>query len=155
MSTMPGCTAAPLGFLKLRVLPLSILRLREGVSSIRAYLRCAWRPSRPVAAIPARLRAAAALLCAVFTLALACSPASAQSPIKIGFSMALTGGLSPNGKSALIALRIWEEDVNARGGLLGRPVQLVYYDDQRVLWNVRDIYTNLIHVKKVALVVAP
>ena len=59
-------------------------------------------------------------------------PASAQSgePIKIGFSMALTGALAPNGKSALLAQKIWEEDINAKGGLLGRPVKLVYYDDQ-------------------------
>ena len=59
-------------------------------------------------------------------------PASAQSgePIKIGFSMALTGGLAPNGKSALLAQKIWEEDINAKGGLLGRPVKLIYYDDQ-------------------------
>ena len=37
-------------------------------------------------------------------------PASAQSgePIKIGFSMALTGGLAPNGKSALLAQKLWE-----------------------------------------------
>src|SRR5215468_6471858 len=60
------------------------------------------------------------------------SSAAAQTgePVKIGFSMALTGGLGPNGKSALLAQKIWEEDVNARGGLLGRPVKLVYYDDQ-------------------------
>ena len=51
-------------------------------------------------------------------------------PIKIGYSMALTGGLAPNGRSALLAQKIWEEDTNAKGGLLGRPVKLIYYDDQ-------------------------
>jgi branched-chain amino acid transport system substrate-binding protein len=50
-------------------------------------------------------------------------------PIKIGYSMALTGGLAPNGRSALLAQKIWEEDTNAKGGLLGRPVKLIYYDD--------------------------
>ena len=46
------------------------------------------------------------------------APGTAQTgePIKIGYSMALTGGLAPNGKSALLAQKIWEEDVNARGG---------------------------------------
>src|SRR5689334_17028051 len=46
------------------------------------------------------------------------APARAQSgePIKIGFGMALTGPLAPNGKSALLAIKIWEEDVNAKGG---------------------------------------
>ena len=61
------------------------------------------------------------------------SQAQAQAsgePIKIGYGMALTGGLAANGKSALLAQKIWEEDVNAKGGLLGRPVKLVYYDDQ-------------------------
>src|ERR1044071_5049939 len=59
-------------------------------------------------------------------------PAQAPSgePITIGFSMALTGSLAVNGKSGLLATQIWAEDVNARGGLLGRPVKLIYYDDQ-------------------------
>jgi branched-chain amino acid transport system substrate-binding protein len=97
----------------------------------------------------------AALLYAGFTAILVCSPVSAQSPIKIGFSMALTGGLSPNGRPALIAMKIWEADVNARGGLLGRPVQLVYYDDQSSPSNVPGIYTKLLNVDKVDLVVGP
>jgi branched-chain amino acid transport system substrate-binding protein len=65
-------------------------------------------------------------------------------PIKIGYSMALTGGLAANGKSALLAQKIWEEDVNARGGLLGRPVKLVYYDDQTNQAMVPGIYTKLL-----------
>ena len=44
--------------------------------------------------------------------------------------MPLTGGLAVNGTSGLLAMRIWAEDTNAKGGLLGRPVNLVYYDDQ-------------------------
>jgi branched-chain amino acid transport system substrate-binding protein len=81
-------------------------------------------------------------------------PASAQSgqPIRIGYSMALTGGLAPNGKSALLAQKIWEEDVNAKGGLLGRPVKLVYYDDQSNPSTVPGIYTKLLDVDKVDLI---
>ncbi len=90
----------------------------------------------------------------VLTL-LAVSPAHAQAPIKISFSMALTGGLSPNGRPALIAIEIWKDDINARGGLLGRPVQLVYYDDQSNPSNVPGIYTKLLDVDKVDLVVGP
>ena len=73
---------------------------------------------------------AAALV--VGALAVAPLPASAQSgePIKIGFGMALTGPLAANGKQALLGVKIWEEDTNAKGGLLGRPVKLIYYDDQ-------------------------
>ena len=83
------------------------------------------------------------------------APAFAQSdqPIKIGFSMALTGGLGPNGKSALLAQKIWEEDVNAKGGLLGRPVKLIYYDDQSNPSTVPGIYTKLLDVDKVDLVI--
>jgi branched-chain amino acid transport system substrate-binding protein len=81
-------------------------------------------------------------------------PAAAQTgPITIGFSMAMTGGLGPNGKSALLAQKIWEEDVNAKGGMLGRPVKLVYYDDQTNPATVPGIYTKLLDVDKVELIV--
>src|SRR5271169_3970665 len=52
--------------------------------------------------------------------------AQTQEPIKIGFSMALTGPLGPNGNQALLGMNIWAEETNAKGGLLGRPVKLVY-----------------------------
>ena len=51
--------------------------------------------------------------------------ASAAEPIKIGFGMGLTGGLAASGKAALLGMKIWEEETNAKGGLLGRPVQLI------------------------------
>lgn len=81
--------------------------------------------------------------------------AQAQSgePIKIGFGMSLTGPLAANGKSALLAMKIWEEDTNAKGGLLGRPVKLVYYDDQTNPSTVPGLYTKLIDVDKVDLVI--
>src|SRR3989475_5188533 len=46
--------------------------------------------------------------------------ALAQQPLKIGFGMSLTGPLAGNGKAALIAMEIWRDDVNAKGGILGR-----------------------------------
>jgi branched-chain amino acid transport system substrate-binding protein len=81
--------------------------------------------------------------------------ASAQDkqPIKIGFGMAQTGPLGPNGKSALLAMEIWVEETNAKGGLLGRPVKLVYYDDQTNPSTVPGIYTKLLDVDKVDLIV--
>src|SRR5215468_5904418 len=51
--------------------------------------------------------------------------AQSGEPIKIGYGISQTGGLAPNGKSALLAQKIWEEDINAKGGLLGRPVKLI------------------------------
>lgn len=82
------------------------------------------------------------------------APARAQEPIKIGFSMALTGGLASNGKAALAAMQIWEEEVNGRGGLIGRPVKLVYYDDQSNGATVPGIYTKLLDVDKVDLLLS-
>jgi len=81
--------------------------------------------------------------------------AQSKEPIKIGFSMSLTGPLSPNGKQALLGLQIWEEEVNAKGGLLGRPVKLIHYDDQSQSAPVPGIYTKLLDVDKVDLVLGP
>ena len=97
------------------------------------------------------------LAIAALAVVVAYSPqVSAQSgkPIKIGFSMALTGVLGAGGKSALIAMEIWRDDVNKKGGLLGRPVELVYYDDATTPAKVPAIYTKLLNVDKVDLVVS-
>jgi len=69
--------------------------------------------------------------------------------------MALTGAVAQNGKQLLIALKLWRDDVNAKGGLLGRPVELVYYDDQSNPSNVPGIYTKLISIDKVDLLLGP
>jgi branched-chain amino acid transport system substrate-binding protein len=90
---------------------------------------------------------------AALAAALGDSEVNAAEPIKIGFGMALTGGLAANGKSALVAMKIWESDVNAAGGLLGRPVQLVYYDDQSNPATVPGLYSKLLDVDKVDLIV--
>ncbi len=86
----------------------------------------------------------------------AATPATAQSgqPITIGFGMALTGPLAANGKQTLLGMKIWEEETNAKGGLLGRPVKLVFYDDQSNPSTVPGIYTKLLDVDKVNLVVS-
>lgn len=97
------------------------------------------------------LAAIAALTLA--TSALAVGPALAQNEIRIGYGMSLTGPLSPNGKSALLAQQIWAEDINAKGGLLGRPVKLVFYDDQTNPSTVPGIYTKLLDVDKVELII--
>src|SRR5690349_3937038 len=80
--------------------------------------------------------------------------ARSAEPVTIGFGMALTGGLAAAGKTALLAMQIWQDDVNAKGGLLGRPVKLVYYDDQSNPPTVPGIYTKLLDVDKVDLIVS-
>src|SRR6266403_297183 len=93
------------------------------------------------------------LLAAVLPLgAASLLPARAAEPIKIGFGMGLTGGLAASGKAALLGMKIWEEETNAKGGLLGRPVQLIYYDDQSNPATVPGIFTKLLDVDKVDLV---
>jgi branched-chain amino acid transport system substrate-binding protein len=85
---------------------------------------------------------------------LASGPARAAEPIVIGFGMGLTGGLAAAGKSALLAMQIWRDDVNAKGGLLGRPVKLIYYDDQSNPATVPALYTKLLDVDKVDFIVS-
>ena len=95
-------------------------------------------------------------LAALLVLLLAAiAPARAAGPITIGFAEALTGGLAVVGKSGVLAAQIWADEVNARGGLLGRPVKLVFYDNQSSASNVPGIYTKLLDVDKVDLVIGP
>src|SRR6516162_1983660 len=90
----------------------------------------------------------------LIVVALAVTPGRAAEPIRIGMSLALTGALASGGKVMMIALKLWEDDVNARGGLLGRPVQLIYYDDQSNGSLVPGIYAKLLDVDKVDLVIS-
>jgi branched-chain amino acid transport system substrate-binding protein len=104
---------------------------------------CVWGKARGLAA----LLVAGALLLS--------NAAKAADPIRVGTSLALTGGVAPIGKQVLAALQIWRDDVNAKGGLLGRPVELVFYDDQSNPANVPQLYTKLITVDKVDLLIGP
>jgi len=101
-----------------------------------------------------RLTGALLSAAAAITLAFATPAQADDKPITIGFGMALTGGLAPNGKAALLAMQIWEENTNAHGGLLGRPVKLVYYDDQSNPSTIPGLYTKLLDVDHVDLVVS-
>jgi branched-chain amino acid transport system substrate-binding protein len=85
---------------------------------------------------------------------IAASAVWAADAIKIGFSMPLTGGLASNGKAILTAYQMWKEDMNAKGGLLGRDVELVYYDDQSNPALVPAIYAKLLDVDKIDLVIS-
>jgi branched-chain amino acid transport system substrate-binding protein len=89
---------------------------------------------------------------AIVGMVLSGAGARGEEPIRIGMSMALTGSLAGTGKAALLATQMWVEDVNAKGGLLTRPVQLICYDDQSNPSTVPGIYTKLIDVDKVDLV---
>jgi branched-chain amino acid transport system substrate-binding protein len=94
------------------------------------------------------------LAAAAFAFGVAAPVARAAEPIKIGFSLELTGPFAVVGKSALLAFQIWAADINKNGGLLGRPVKLVYYDDQSNPSLVPGIYTKLIDIDKVDLLIS-
>lgn len=81
-------------------------------------------------------------------------PSTAEA-IKIGFAMSLTGPNAGAGKMFLVGRELWKDEVNTKGGLLGRPVQFVYYDDQSTPSLVPGIYAKLLDVDKVDLVVSP
>jgi branched-chain amino acid transport system substrate-binding protein len=82
------------------------------------------------------------------------SQAIAACPLKIGFSMAQSGGLAGGGKQALVSMEMWAKDVNAKGGLLNCPVKLIYYDDQTNPKTVPGIYAKLLDIDKVDFVVS-
>jgi len=82
-------------------------------------------------------------------------PAAAADPIRIGLSLSLTGPTSPAGRQVLAGLELWRDDINASGGLLGRPVELVHYDDQGSPANAPAIYAKLMGVDKVDLLIGP
>ena len=76
-------------------------------------------------------------------------------PIRIGLSMAQTGPLGGGGKAGLLGLQMWRDDVNARGGIIGRKVEMIVYDDQSNPSLVPGIYAKLLDVDKVDLLIAP
>src|SRR6266852_5594807 len=95
------------------------------------------------------------VLAIAFGLLLSAVAIGQQGPVKIGMSMPQTGSLGAGGKAALVALRMWVEDVNAKGGLLGRKVEFIVYDDQTNPALTPAIYSKLLDVDKVDLIIAP
>ncbi len=78
-----------------------------------------------------------------------------QQSLKIGLSMPQTGGLAAGGRASQLGLEIWRDDINAKGGLLGRKVELVIYDDKSSAAESPAIYAKLLDVDKVDLIFAP
>ncbi|MEJ2358392.1 MAG: amino acid ABC transporter substrate-binding protein [Deinococcales bacterium] len=91
---------------------------------------------------------AAALLAAI-------GLAAAQSPIKIGISLSLSGDFSADGQGFQHGYELWKDQINANGGLLGRQVQLDILNDNSSPDQVQTNYQKLITVDKVPLVMGP
>ena len=88
------------------------------------------------------------------TAAAALRPAFGADPIKIGFGISLTGPNAPAGKMFLVARELWKDEINEKGGLLGRPVEFVYYDDQSNPSLVPSLYAKLLDVDKAELLLS-
>jgi len=99
-----------------------------------------------------RLMVGLGALCA--SLILASAQAQTQ-PIKVGGTLALTGPLSATAVMQKIAGEIYVEQLNKRGGWLGRPVEYVLKDDQSKPDVARTLYEQLITVDKVDLITGP
>jgi branched-chain amino acid transport system substrate-binding protein len=78
--------------------------------------------------------------------------ASSTEPIQIGISLPLTGDFSQPGGEAKRGYEVWQKQINAAGGLLGRQVELKIVDDASNQDTVVSDYTKLITQDKVDLV---
>ena len=78
---------------------------------------------------------------------------TASARMRIGYCLSLTGPLADNSRSARLAHEIWREDINRQGGLLGRSVELICYDDHANASLVPGIYKWLMDEDKVDLVI--
>jgi len=101
-----------------------------------------------------RFRYAAAF---ALSLVVALPQALAQSgaPVKIGMTLSLTGPVAAPGAIQKVATEVYVEDLNKRGGLLGRKVELILKDDQSRPDMARTLYEQLVTVDKVDLIMGP
>lgn len=90
-----------------------------------------------------------------FLLLLTTSSANAAEPIKIGLSLGLTGQYAEMSSMQIKSFRLWEKDVNERGGILGRNVKLIMYDDKSDPGTAKTLYEQMISKDKVDLLFAP
>ena len=81
--------------------------------------------------------------------------AADKGPLLLGISVSLSGPYAAGGRYSLEGTQLWVDQVNGRGGLLGRPVKLVYYDDKSDPNTGVQLYEKLITADKVDLIVGP
>ncbi len=79
----------------------------------------------------------------------------AKTPVKVGFSISITGQYAETGKYQHEGYELWKRHVNGRGGLLGRPVELVFYDDKSDPATAAKLFEKLITDDKAELILGP
>jgi len=95
------------------------------------------------------------ILVGIFSLTGFGATSLAAEPIKIGCTISQSGRYADSGSYYKEAYLMWEDDVNAKGGLLGRPVKLVIYDDESSADKAVGLYERLIATDKVDLLLGP
>ncbi len=81
--------------------------------------------------------------------------AGEAAPIRVGVSVALSGRYAPMGEMYTKGLRLWEKEVNSKGGILGRPVELIIHDDHSSPEEARVIYQRMLTRDRVDFVFGP
>lgn len=99
--------------------------------------------------------AAAALLLLTWYSPAAGAPSPAKTPITFGGTLSLSGKYGTIGKMTEKGYRLWEERINASGGLLGRPVRIRIADDRSDVEEVSKAYARMTRGKSVDLLVSP
>jgi branched-chain amino acid transport system substrate-binding protein len=95
------------------------------------------------------------LLCVILLADGAWSGAHAAEPIRVGTAQSLSGRFATEGGDQLKGLQMWVDDLNARGQLLGRRVELVWFDDRSDPARVADLYRRLVEDEQVDLLIGP
>ncbi len=95
----------------------------------------------------------AAALAAAWLLGV--SVVQAQQPVRIGSTLSLTGPLGPTSAIHKVAGDVWIDEINLKGGLLGRKVEWLLKDDQSRPDLARTLYEQIITVDKVDLIIGP
>jgi branched-chain amino acid transport system substrate-binding protein len=100
---------------------------------------------------------AGTLLAAVLVFPVVFWPQAAAGvePIKVGVTVSLSGEYAAPGSEQLQGIQMWAHDLNARGALLGRPVEIVYYDDKSDAETSEALYERLVSEDKVDLLLGP
>lgn len=99
--------------------------------------------------------AARVVAAALGLLALAVETTMAAEPLRIGVSLGLTGQYEQPSQMQMRAYELWRDDVNSRGGLLDRPVELVIRDDGSDKSRALDIYRDFIASGRIDNVFGP
>lgn len=92
---------------------------------------------------------------AMLTMTATLAAEQAPGPIRVGMTVSLSGEYEAPGKDELAGAQMWASDLNGRGALLGRKVEIVYYDDKSDAATSARLYERLINVDKVDLLLGP